>query len=207
MTVLQKRNSFEDYFEDDVEYPDSCMMVDDILPRNVMLNYVSSSFLNGFINYVKIIRVWLLRRYTLPSSEEGEYTISIAKEDKTAIEHLSQASLVSDDGYWLEYSFTCFDDFIKAWLESDHFHVKFSELHDDVVVLARSASHYWFFWFDLDCSDCSVGRFQTEDPEDLVIEKFDQYVRGIQYSENKHYQEKADPILIPVEKLKGWLSS
>lgn len=49
---------------------------------------------------------------------------------------------------------------------------------DDVMILARTKTgcDYWFFWFDrTDKTDCSIGRFRTNDPISTVIENFNAF--------------------------------
>jgi len=49
-----------DYFNDIIEYPE---INKEILPYNILYEYISSTFLNGFVNYAKWFKCWLIDRY------------------------------------------------------------------------------------------------------------------------------------------------
>lgn len=42
------------------------------------------------------------------------------------------------------------------------YHTDYGDLDDDVVLLAESENDYWYFYYDKDVSDCSVGRVNKE---------------------------------------------
>lgn len=67
--------------------------------------------------------------------------------------------------------------------------------HDDCFVIGSShgRTHFWFFWYDLDCSDCCVGRAEC------TLEEMDLFVQGLA-------QEFPDRFEIDVDKIRGWIS-
>lgn len=52
--------AFMDYFPLAVEYPEPA---DQPLKRGLLFSYISSTFLDGWINYVEMKRAWLITRY------------------------------------------------------------------------------------------------------------------------------------------------
>ena len=57
-----KNKTIWDYFDDKYDYPRQ--IAHDMLPYGTVWNYVSSTILNGFINYVKPIGIFLIDRYS-----------------------------------------------------------------------------------------------------------------------------------------------
>lgn len=55
------RKTIFDYFIDVVDYPTE--IVHNPIPYGTMWNYISSTFLNGVINYVKPISCYVIDRY------------------------------------------------------------------------------------------------------------------------------------------------
>jgi hypothetical protein len=139
----------------------------EILPLGTLYNYVSSTFLNGIVNYSEPLKAFLMERYT--------------KWDK-----------VLDNGLTKEQNFA-------SCLKNND--VNLGSLKDDVVILSRAKNGiYTYFWFDCDVSDCFVGRFETEDPQDAVISLFDKLVNDYEQDEKGTAKE------IPVRWLKGdWI--
>lgn len=168
---------FTDYFNDHIEYPDPTSN-ENLLPIGVCYNYISSTFLNGWINYVNIIGAELISRYRAYSSNLEE----MEKVKKYTFEEMPH----------FDFS-TC--------------------LSDDVLILARgkntdnsSNNQYWFFHYDKDTSDCSIGRFETNDSEQEVIELFKIHA----YKASAHGWSKHPgypTISIPIELFKrGWIN-
>jgi hypothetical protein len=121
--------NFWEIFEDSEDYPND--IVDRGVPQDTLYSYVSSTFLNGFVNYVKDPKAYLIERY-------GKFN-----EDKTL--H------TRDDGDETDL------EKYSAKLKND-FHRNYSTAPDDIVILAHTAKSYWFFYSDRDCSDCCIGR-------------------------------------------------
>lgn len=88
---------------------------------------------------------------------------------------------------------------------------------DDAVILARAgkkdtdgwrADHWWFFWFDRDCSDSSIGRFHTTDPPELVRENFRRWATETGRELSTAYgnnDEPCDPIALDPAAFTGWI--
>ena len=187
-----------DIFYDSYEYPSRELVVDDILPNNVMLEYISSTYLNGFINYVTLKKVMLLKRYRDEHSDR-KLAISSPIPDKLKQLIADHAKLVDDSNeHWPVYEFDSNETYHKAWLLNVDIHVEFSSLNDDCLIVAESKKHWWFFWYDMDCSDCAIGRVSKEDcTEELFMKWFDDYINDLEYPAEE----------IPIDKFKGWLSS
>jgi hypothetical protein len=41
------------------------------------------------------------------------------------------------------------------------YHTDYSNISDDIIVLAKTKNSLWFFWSDKDVSDCQIGRIAT----------------------------------------------
>ena len=128
-------------FENEVEY-----MSEDLVSNfrsGTIDHYIGSTFLNGYINYVTPIKMYLLERYRTQGKSYEERV-------------------------WLP--FTNYPDY----------HSDFNVLNDDVLVLAKTDSHYYFFWSDCDCSDCAIGRQKRGAiAEQEAIEWFDRYTKNL----------------------------
>ncbi len=46
---------------------------------------------------------------------------------------------------------------------SNQFYTHFHEFGTVIHVIAASAHHYWYFCYDIDASDCTIGRVRRED--------------------------------------------
>lgn len=84
-----RRVDVYDLFDDDVEYPDKDMLVNGV-PIGMNYSYISTTYLNGFINYVEIIGATMIQRYlpnkpeyviddTIPCWEMRVYTLIILR--------------------------------------------------------------------------------------------------------------------------------
>ncbi len=53
---------------------------------------------------------------------------------------------------------------------SNRFYTHFHEFGTVVHVVASSTEHYWYFCYDIDASDCAIGRVSSDDTtlEDLI---------------------------------------
>jgi len=169
---------FDKYFQYTRNYP---CPTEDILPLGERWDYISSTFLNGWINYVKIISARLITRY----AEDG-YEGNIIR--------------------------------AKKWHNDNTYHSKFVDLGDDVLILAKDdvkrfqidrTPYYWFFWFDMDGSDCCIGRFRSDDHEEQIKKLFDEYADessrdlSVSYGASK---SSVDSIDIDPKSLCGWIS-
>ena len=129
-----KNIKFLDYMPNSYEYLDPTTL--DISAAGWVINYISSTFLNGWINYVNPISAFVVHRY-----------------------------------HELEKS-------IDDWHNNYSCHTDLGQFGDDVILLCKSdnKNDFWYFWFDNDVSDCSIGRF-TNDNENEVKEKFEEFVK------------------------------
>jgi hypothetical protein len=171
MTV--KTKTIMDYFSDEVEYPSEIAF--NILPMNTWWNKVSSTFVNGFINYVKPIKAYVLDRYEADKTE--------------AIKNIK-----------------------------DEFHTDLSCFYDDVILLAKIESddetlnRFMLFWFDMDVSDCGIGRFETTDNDQQVLESLTNWLDELKKDNaGKTFNPNYDNGVLnyhplPLSFLTGWIS-
>lgn len=183
---------FEEYFCDTIEYPNIGV---EILPMNINYVYVSNTFLNGFINYTTPIKAFVLGRYhDWNDALHDGHTISV---------------MVPPGSYnWLKINCKTKEELYQHLIVPNS--VRHSKLdrdfQDDVVILAKSKETesdewcYFYYWYDRDCSDCCIGRFQTVDEESVVLEKFESYCNNLPCNS---YGCKE----IPLHYFQGWLGS
>lgn len=93
---------------------------------------------------------------------------------------------------------------VKKWHDEQQYHTKLNVFGDDVLLLGRSErGDWWYFWFDCDVSDCSIGKFEDELGADVPTE-FAAYVE-------ERAKDLARPGLpevheLDVKKICGWVS-
>ena len=156
-------------FGPSIDYPTSSQLLDE-LTCGTMYNYVSSTFLNGLINYVTPLKIYLLERYE---------TFNQDKFDKI--------------------------------IANKQYHTKLDCFRDDVMLLGETDGYYWVFWFDMDCSDCSIGRASklAYTKEEMLI-CFEEYVKSHIESNERPKDKDVECITgyheIPLDFLMGWLS-
>jgi hypothetical protein len=175
----------EIYFSDSTEYPEIGDL-NDIMQEGILYCYISHTFLNGFINYVEPLQVYIIDRYHIDSQEPVE------NENREIVLH------VTKERGWETKIVTTKQDAFDI-LNSDYkvYHTKLGMFDDDVLFLGKTERYYWFFWFDCDVSDCCIGRFQTDESEEEIIKAFTEYC--LDKTEDKIYEFKKDWI-------KGWVS-
>jgi hypothetical protein len=156
------------YFEDVIEYPDDIAL--EPIPMNILWSYISSTFLNGFINYVKPLKIYVLDRYSPDKTDE--------------INNLKS-----------------------------QVHTDLGQFGDDIIMLCEiEPNKYMFFWFDMDVSDCSIGRFETSDSKNIVFESLKNWLdEQKKENEGKVFQEQYDNGILnyhelPVSFIEGWVS-
>ena len=138
------------YFTNDEEYPSN--VCDDLLPWGTFWCYVSSTFLNGFINYVHVEKAYLANRYT-----EMDEVIECGEHAGTTKRSVFDKLTVNPP-----------------------IHANLHAFSYDLVLLTKiSEGKYMMFWFDCDVSDCCIGRFVTADTEADVIAEFDKFVNKV----------------------------
>ncbi|MCK9416139.1 hypothetical protein M0Q97_05725 [Candidatus Dojkabacteria bacterium] len=191
-----------DYFNDEIQYPKE--IVHNPIPYGTVWTYVSSTFLNGFINYVNPIACFVIDRYTA-DDVEIENVILCNKGDilcnwydwKGSKKELTDA-IVSGEKKMHHTNLGCFDD--------------------DIIILAKietennDTNKYIFFWFDMDVSDCSIGKFETNDIESDVIQSVINWLDKCKLENmGNNIEEYIDNGIInyhqlPLEFIKGWVS-
>lgn len=177
------------YFNENIEYPKE--ISHNPIPYGTVWSYVSSTFLNGFINYVRPIYCCVIDRYT-PDDEEIKYN------DFNGTKKELLDLILSN--------------------KFDIHHTKLNCFQDDIIILARILTEnndldkYMFFWFDMDCSDCCIGKFETNDSEDTVIESIKNWLNR-EKRENHGFtvQVNRDNGIInyhelPITFISGWVS-
>lgn len=92
-------------------------------------------------------------------------------------------------------------------------HANLRIFNDDVIVLGRIYSNkYMFFYFDYDVSDCMIGRFETDDDTEVIVQSIVNWleeckVRNTGYTMTEHTESgRIDYMQLPYEFFIGWLS-
>lgn len=173
----------------EVEYP---KITYTMLELGLWHTYISSTFLEGWINYVKPLAARLITRYrdhtsNFKQSEKfnaGEFGVHTRLRD------------LGDDVLLLAYSEI---NPKKDYIDEDH----------------PAGKTYWLFWFDCDVSDCCIGRFRTDIPEDQLVNEFEVWAEEMSqdyshtYSGNEDCEENRGgrpSLMLDPAKFKGWLS-
>ena len=179
------------YFHKSEMYP--AAKLTDILPEGVVWDYVSTSLLNGLVNYARHIRGWCLERYHKWEDElkDGDNIVN-----------------VREKGEWVKKKVLNYGELFNAATQPDAIaHANFSEhFKQDVVLLSKAENDptlYVYFWFDHDKSDSCIGRFRSGDPKEEIIKAFDEHcaVLGGGYGTQIRHRE------IPLHYLCcGWIS-
>ena len=191
-----------DYFDDIVEYPND--VAHNPIPYGTAWCYISSTFLNGFINYVKPVTYFVIDRYTARDEKVGE--ITLYDKDKSIQYNWkgTKARLIS---------------IALSGKKEIAYHTDLRCFCDDVIILGEiedapkdGKRRYMFFWYDLDTSDCCIGKFETNDTEAEVIQSVRNFLEECKNkNRGKVVEENYDNGIIdytelPVSFLKGWLS-
>jgi len=161
-------SSFISYFDDEKEYPKG--IVFNPIPLGILYTYISNIFLNAFINYVDIQKSFILGRHHDwydDLSENGEITISVSEPGQSPIKKSFKTKQEIYD------TLTKPKTAIHPRLDVD--------FQDDVLILAKAYDesnikfNWVFFWFDRDNSDCCIGKFNTNDTDEIVIKAFEKF--------------------------------
>lgn len=193
---------FSKYFRDEVEYPRD--IAANPLPIGTRYDYVSNTFLNGFINYVSVVKGFVLARYCgwteqdWIDAQNQDHECQIRNPETRCMEWIKVEPKSKDELFNLVTA--------KNAISSPKMDCDFQ---DDVMILAKITTDedktlWYFFWFDRDCSDCSIGRFLTNDTDEEVIASFTEYVM------NHHANDPrfGAPREIPLHYFNsGWISS
>ena len=178
------------YFEGCQDYPKD--KVENILPYGEVWNYISSSFLNGFINYVTPVKVFQIDRYSPEYEDMSQYKINVWKpsEHSPAIFNGTKSQL-RDAIVKTELStygrIDCFaDDIVVLGSIALNVPSEFAKLRKIAPNIDHHCEHwslysdhankFMYFWFDCDVSDCSIGRFETEDSPEEVSKSLENWL-------------------------------
>lgn len=189
MSFNDKPLKFMDYFDEEIYGLRHLKENDEILPFGLYIDNANTTFLNAFINQVTIISAFVVGRY-VKWDEILPYPIHVRKDPfKNYFEWIDISNLTKLEAY-------------NILIEPKRvFHSKLNrDFQDDVVILGKLNDSYWLFWYDCDTSDSSIGRFKTEDAEDIVINSFCEWIKTVPGNE---YGEKP----IPLHYFQGWLGS
>lgn len=169
--IIEPQRSFvENYFHRVIEYPVGIAAA--ILPIGVLYRYISVSFLDGLIGHVTPAKAFVLGRYR---QWDSSYRMGpLALENGMTVEPSTKEEafrlLTSSDCSYLDTKLRFFDD--------------------DVLILARISPHssyklhpderimYYYFHYDPDVSNCSIGRFLTDKPDEDVKASFALHVEN-----------------------------
>lgn len=175
---MSKTNGFLDWIPNCVEYANPTSI--DINSSGWCITYIASTFLNGWINYVKPMKAFVVHRYF----EGNQYELEAKVWD---------------------------------WNSKKHIHSNLRELEDDILMLCQDEKgDYWYFWFDNDVSDCSIGRFkvhQKDDSEDQkefdktnLISEFEEFVKSQAGVVSSYHNGPPAFFEVDVTKIQGWVS-
>jgi len=186
--------NFLDYFDEEEEYPSPS---ESMLPLGMCYHFISTTFLNGWINYVKIISAQLISRYQ-------DYQMNLMNLSKTE-------SLSKTTAFDLDIGKYFGDDvLILAKTKNPHIIVKSCILCGNPDSVENKEGYtWWFFRYDKDCSDASIGRFETEDTDEAVIYSFKEFANELSYDKESRYGSKNSghpAIELPLKIFKGWIS-
>jgi len=179
------------YFDDKIEYPKN--VSGNPIPYGEYWEYISSTFLNGFINYVRPFGCYVLNRYTKETDDISERNVSFF--DK------------GDFPNWKKFKGTkkeLIDSFLYETKET--FHTNLSCFGDDILIIAEAGDKYSdeekngkyiFFWFDMHVSDCGIGRFETVDSKEDILISVENFLHE-NYVKNKNHEEIHDKNLVDI---------
>lgn len=183
-----------DYFDDRIEYPDD--IAENILPYGTVWEYISSTFLNGLINYTEPIAWYVIDRY---NSKDNIINNNVFNKN--------------EDFNWYDWEGTK-EEYINTIINEkiSTYHTDLNSFEDDVVILSKiSKNGYMFFYFDRDVSDCCIGRFETDDKENDVIKSVENWLDKEKNNNKEHsVEEYVDNGIInytklPLSFLRGWV--
>jgi hypothetical protein len=200
---MAKKKTIWDYFENNVDYPSE--VAHNPLPYGTVWCYISSTFLNGIINYVKPISCFVLDRYTADDENVGDRNFTVRNK--------------GEFGNWHKWDGTK-KELINAITsgEKEMHHTDMNCFGDDITLLAEietneddNKGRYMFFWFDCDVSDCCIGKFETTDTKEEVIQSMINWLdENKEENKGKVVEEGHDNGIVnyselPICFLKGWL--
>lgn len=176
------------YFLDSYDRPRD--FAENPFPLNTKYENISSELLDALINHVKILKAYALGANRWQSEIHGLPNISrLTAEGTQYIETISTYEQLFN---WL-----------TKVPDGSFSHPQLHLFQQDVLILAHASSNadtYWFFWYAMS-GRCDIGRFQTSDTQDQVLENFSLYVESVTFPEYDKAKE------IPLNFFKqGWIS-
>jgi len=200
---MKKKKTIWDYFDNNIDYPQN--VAHNTLPYGTVWCYISSTFLNGMVNYVKPVSCFVLDRYTADDEYIGDKNFTVRNK--------------GGFGKWHKWEGTKkgLIEAIKIG-EKEMYHTNMNCFGDDIVLLTEieiykedNIGRYMFFYFDCDVSDCCIGKFETNDIKEEVI-------KSIKIWLNQNKEENKGRIIesnmdngiidyteLPLSFLKGWI--
>jgi len=134
MRGVSKMMMFRELFPNEEQYPEN--IAERGVPQDTYFQYISSTFLDGLINYTEAKRGCLV--ITVGSGSNADHY----SDDVAEIEHL----LAVYNNSW-HSTFSIFGH-TKAYVK--------------VAILSSTENSHWLFYYDPDTSDCGVGRCSKE---------------------------------------------
>jgi hypothetical protein len=157
------------------------------IPPDYCYGYVSSSFLNGLVNYVTEKRVFIINRYGLEPKDQNS----------SKYPPLDTAAVTKK-----------YQELADKMAETHHPRLGTTD-SDDAILFGTTEDCYWIFWFDCDCSDCFIWRIYKETAEctyEQLIELFLQDLKD-RYSDWQHVWTYPEAVIVEIPKVSGWISS
>lgn len=145
-------NKLSDQWIQEFTYPGAQIQQFGGIPNNTSYEYVSSTFLDGLVNYGRNHVAFLLARHGLRKPEAE----CVGNEDLDYLEP-------TEENY-------------QAFADAQSAQIHFKAANDDWFILYETDSSYFFLWYDQDCSDCIIERYCRESCVNAGIENFDQFV-------------------------------
>ncbi len=190
-----------DYFDKTVEHPRE--VADNPIPYGTVWTYISSTFLNGFINYVKPIGCYVVNRYTREEDDISDRGFYLRTKGDSKWSHFKgiKRELI---------------DIIVSELR-EVYHTDLSCFGDDIIIVAEVSDYdyngetegkYIFFWFDMDAPNCSIGKFQTKDSKEEILKSVENWLTE-EFIVNKNHEAKHEDSngyhKLPLSFLRGWI--
>ena len=192
---MEKNKKIWDYFDDSVDYPRE--VAHNTLPYGTVWSYISATFLNGFVNYVKPISVFVLDKYTMQDENISDRDVNIFDKGKFGNWHKWEGT----KGGLIEA--------IKSG-EKETYHTQLNWFGDDTILLSEietdekdGKGRYMFFWFDLDVSGCCIGKFETTDAKEQVVQSVVNWLEDCKLEDDNEIKNYTE---IPISFLGGWIS-
>lgn len=183
-----------DYFDKVVEFPTEQII--NPFPFGELWHYVSSTYLNGFVNHITdVIAVFQIDRYTAEAEiVKTSYTNELS--GSTYFEGTKQE----------------LRDIVRQDI-AKFSHTDLNMFADDIIILGHiSSNNYVLFYYDCDVSDCKIGKFKTSDSVDDIRQSIINYLdKEKSYNEDCVVIENMDNGIInwcelPKSFISGWVS-